>query len=207
MLAGCLDTVYMGVREQLVQAGVELLERNGLTAMSQRQIADRAGVSHGAPRHHFPAYANLLAAIAREGVTDLDGLITEGLADPDPRQALMETCREVIAFAIARPAMFELIARHDLLEGAGGQLRSITSQWLVLLTETIQLARPGADQRHGLALWAGVQGLGIMLGRRSAEAIMSQPVDPDAVLTVLIAGVLDEARPADRVTVGDVVDE
>lgn len=192
-MAAFLDTVYMGVREQLVQAGVELLERDGLAAMSQRQIADRAGVSHGAPRHHFPTYANLLAAIAREGVTDLDALITEGLGGPDARQALMKTGREVLAFAIARPAMFELIARHDLLEGAGGQLRSITSRWLVQLTEKIRSARPHADQRHGLALWAGVQGLGIMLGRRSAEAVASQPVDPDAVLTILIAGVLGEA--------------
>ncbi|WP_182358021.1 TetR/AcrR family transcriptional regulator [Tomitella gaofuii] len=182
----------MGVREQLVQAGVELLERDGLAAMSQRQIADRAGVSHGAPRHHFQTYSNLLAAIAREGVTDLDALIAGALTDPDPRQALMDTCREVIAFAIARPAMFELIARHDLLDGAGGRLRSITGQWLVLLTARIQSARPDTDHRHGLALWAGVQGLGIMLGRRSAEAIASQPIDPDAVLIILIAGVLGE---------------
>lgn len=185
-----LDTVYMDVRERLVQAGVELLETQGLAATTQRQIAVRAGVSHGAPRHHFPTYDNLLAAIARQGVEDLDVRITDRLLGGDPRQALVATCTAVIDFAISRPAMFELIGRHDLLAGAGGDLRGITSRWLSLLSDRITEVRPEAGQRHALALWAGVQGLGVMLGRRGAEAITGQSVDVEAVLDVLLSGVL-----------------
>jgi AcrR family transcriptional regulator len=185
-----IDTVYMDARERLVQAGVEMLELHGLAGMTQRQIAARAGVSHGAPRHHFPTYANLLAAIARQGVEDLNALITNGLAGAEPRKALASTCRSVVEFAISRPAMFELVARHDLLDGAGGQLREVTGRWLGLLGQRIDEARPGTDEHHALALWAGVQGLGVMLGRRGADVIATQPVDVTAVVEVLLDGVL-----------------
>ncbi|MET0821791.1 MAG: TetR/AcrR family transcriptional regulator [Aeromicrobium sp.] len=180
----------MDVRERLVQAGVELLETEGLAGMTQRQIAVRAGVSHGAPRHHFPTYAHLLAAIARQGVEDLDARITDRLLTDEPREALIATSMAVIDFAIRRPAMFELIGRHDLLDGAGGHLREMTGRWLSLLDEHIREVRPQADQRHALAVWAGVQGLGVMLGRRGAEAITDHAVDPAAVVDVLLTGVL-----------------
>ncbi|HSX69226.1 TetR/AcrR family transcriptional regulator [Nocardioides sp.] len=179
----------MDVRDQLVQAGVELLEAKGLASLTQRQIATRVGVSHGAPRHYFPTYANLLAAIARVGVEELDATIRAGLAIPDARSALSSVAENVVNFAIDRPAMFELIARHDLLEGAGGNLREITSSWLELLTTRIRDIRADADERHGLALWAGVQGLGTMLGRRSTDVISTQKVNPKPVLAVLIDGI------------------
>ncbi|TLF82547.1 TetR/AcrR family transcriptional regulator [Nocardia cyriacigeorgica] len=164
------------------------VSRRGKAAHSTRLSI----VSHGAPRHHFPTYANLLAAIAREGIEDLDRIITDSLAIADPRAALMRACQGVVDFAIQRPAMFELIARHDLLGGAGGNLRATTGQWLVALTERLREARPDAELAHALALWAGVQGLGVMLGRRGAEAITPQKVEPNAVLAVLLAGALGD---------------
>lgn len=182
----------MDVREQLVEAGVELLEIGGLAALTQRRIALRAGVSHGAPRHHFPTYANLLAAIARRGIDDLDIRIAQCLTTAEPRVALRTTCRSVVDFAVARPAMFELIARHDLLDGAGGHLRSISGGWLAAVAERIGEASPEADTRHALALWAGVQGLAVMISRRGVEAISAQPIDSDAVLEVLLDGILGD---------------
>jgi AcrR family transcriptional regulator len=180
----------VGVREQLVTAGVDLLERDGLAQLTQRRIATMAGVSHGAPRHYFPTYASLLAAIAREGINDMDRIIRDSLSEPDARTALTNTCRNVLTFATNRPAMFELISRHDLLEGTGENLRATTGPWVNALTERIRDVRQDAQQRHTLALWAGVQGLGVMLGRRGVEAITDQQVAADPILAVLVDGIL-----------------
>ncbi|NED63644.1 helix-turn-helix transcriptional regulator, partial [Streptomyces sp. SID10244] len=73
----------MDGRERLAKAGVELLERDGLAELTQCRIATAAGVSHGAPRHHFPTYAGLLAAIAREGIDDLNITNTTSLRELD----------------------------------------------------------------------------------------------------------------------------
>ncbi|MYS09515.1 TetR family transcriptional regulator, partial [Streptomyces sp. SID6041] len=60
-----------GLRERLVRTGVELVNAEGAQALSLREIARRAGVSHGAPRRYFPTHLELLSAIARQGFTEL----------------------------------------------------------------------------------------------------------------------------------------
>ncbi|MGC1214378.1 MAG: helix-turn-helix domain-containing protein, partial [Micromonospora sp.] len=55
------------LRARLVEVGVDLLEREGTQALTLREIARRAGVSHGAPRRYFPTHFALLAAIAQVG--------------------------------------------------------------------------------------------------------------------------------------------
>ena len=42
------------LRETLVATGVEILDADGATELTLREIARRAGVSHGAPRRYFP---------------------------------------------------------------------------------------------------------------------------------------------------------
>ena len=55
------------LRDRLVATGVELLTAEGTEALTLREIARRAGVSHGAPRRYFPTHRELLAAVARVG--------------------------------------------------------------------------------------------------------------------------------------------
>ncbi|TQL67687.1 TetR family transcriptional regulator [Nocardioides albertanoniae] len=171
----------MDVRSRLVDSGVELLERDGLQSLTLRTIARAAGVSHGAPRHHFPTYAALLAAIAREGITDLDERLSPALTDPDAAVAIRTAAAAYVAFATERPEMFALITRHDLLEGAGGHLRKTTGRWIAALHTRLSEARKAPiDLEDTAALWASVHGLATLTSRRSAEPVAD--VDPSATL-------------------------
>lgn len=161
----------MDVRSRLVATGVELLERDGLESLSLRTIARAAEVSHGAPRHHFPTYASLLAAIAREGLTDLDAVLSPTLAHPDPFVAIRKAARVYLAFAMGRPEMFALITRHDLLEGAGGHLREITGPWFRTVHTRLAEVRGPIAPEDTLALWAGVQGLASLGSRHATAAV------------------------------------
>ncbi|MFD1827917.1 TetR/AcrR family transcriptional regulator [Mumia zhuanghuii] len=102
----------MATRDELVEAGVDLLESGGLAHLTLREIARTAGVSHGAPRHHFPTYESLVAAIARRGVEDLDVELAPILRDPDPVRAIRGAAQRYVSFAAERPDMFELIGRQ-----------------------------------------------------------------------------------------------
>ena len=57
----------MDSRERLLNAAVELMNTEGLAALSMREVARRAGVSHRAPYHYFENRKAVLAAIAEEG--------------------------------------------------------------------------------------------------------------------------------------------
>lgn len=59
------------LRTRLIDVGVDLVTSEGVHALTLREIARRAGVSHGAPRRYFPTHLELLSAIARRGFTEL----------------------------------------------------------------------------------------------------------------------------------------
>lgn len=189
------------VRSALITAGVDLLERDGLARLSLRRIAHAAGVSHGAPRHHFPTYEALLAAIARAGLEELDEALAPHLARPDTVQALRGASETYLRFAQERPEMFALITRHDLLEGAGADLRAITGAWFARLAELL-----GGDETRALALWSGVHGLAVLTRHRAPEPLMGAAPDPTAVAALLVER-LGSARAADpqqgRLAVGN----
>ncbi|MGD3110816.1 TetR/AcrR family transcriptional regulator, partial [Streptomyces sp. YGL11-2] len=66
------------LRERLIDVGVDLVTTDGPAALGLREIARRAGVSHGAPRRYFPTHRALLSAIARRGFAELGERIADG---------------------------------------------------------------------------------------------------------------------------------
>src|SRR3954465_5330677 len=114
-----------GLRDRLVRVGGDLLDQDGLSAVSLREIARRAGVSHGAPRRYFPTHLELLSAIARNGFVDLAAQATAALAEApeDPRVRIGLLARVYCEFAVTRPGRYELMFRHDLLESGHLGLR------------------------------------------------------------------------------------
>lgn len=159
----------IGVRARLIEVGVDLVTREGTQSLTLREIARRAGVSHGAPRHYFPTHVALLSAIARQGFADLTARVTEtageGLADP--RARLLALGGVYLDFALTNPGMFELMFRHDLLESDHLGLREVSLPLFGILTDLVTRARtrPGpAPQVVAGALWANLHGIAQLWG-------------------------------------------
>ncbi|GAB3814577.1 TetR/AcrR family transcriptional regulator [Kribbella italica] len=166
---GAVDEIPL--RDRLVLAGVELLEEEGLAALSLRAITRRTGVSHGAPRRYFPTHNSLLAAIAATGLADLAGRLTAP-ADGAARDQLVELGRRYLAFAAERPAMFELIFRHDLLEGAGGNLRTTTLPLLESLTRIVATVAPADAAERTVGLWTSLHGLAVLRATKTLDLVL-----------------------------------
>ena len=154
------------LRDRLVGVGVELVTREGLDALSLREIARAAGVSHGAPRRYFPTHHALLAAIAREGYTDLGRQVAVLLngADADPYTQLLTLARLYLDFARTNQGMFELMFRHDLLRGNQMGLREHSRPLFGVLVTLIARARPALAGTPSAAvtagaLWANLHGI------------------------------------------------
>lgn len=150
------------LRVRLVDVGVELLAREGVGALTLREIARRAGVSHGAPRRYFPTHLELLSAIARRGFTELAGRVTTTLGDgtAPARTQLTELGRTYLRFALDNPGMYELMFRHDLLQSGHLRLRDTSLPLFGVLVELVGRVRPAADARTVAgALWANLHGM------------------------------------------------
>ncbi|MFI1068559.1 TetR/AcrR family transcriptional regulator [Streptomyces puniciscabiei] len=162
----------IGLRERLVDAGVELLETEGLQALTLREIARRAGVSHGAPRRYFPTHLELLSAIARRGFADLAERVRATLArgPAGPRAQAAALARTYLEFALDSPGMYELMFRHDLLESGHLGLRETSLPLFRVLAGLVGEVLPGADARRVTgALWANLHGIAQLWRWRSLQ--------------------------------------
>src|SRR3970040_1414973 len=67
-----MSTYHHGdLRTALLRSSSKILEKEGVSKLSVREAARRAGVSHNAPYRHFPDRESLLAGIATEGFSML----------------------------------------------------------------------------------------------------------------------------------------
>ncbi|GAA1534998.1 TetR/AcrR family transcriptional regulator [Streptomyces albidochromogenes] len=138
-----------GLRSRLVDVGVELVATEGVQALSLREIARRAGVSHGAPRRYFPTHLELLSAIARRGFEELAGRGAAALGDgtASPREQIATLGRVYLDFALTHRGMHELMFRHDLLRSDRLGLRDASLPVFSLLVDLVGRTRPDADAR------------------------------------------------------------
>src|SRR5438128_358661 len=156
-----------GLRERLIRVGGEMLDEEGPSALSLREIARRAGVSHGAPRRYFPTHLELLSAIARRGFTDLQDRAARAAGDgvTGPRARLTALARVYLDFALSQRGMYELMFRHDLLERNRLGLRETSLPLFGVLVDLVGRVRPEADARIlAGALWANLHGIAQLWG-------------------------------------------
>ncbi|MEU4315971.1 TetR/AcrR family transcriptional regulator [Nocardia sp. NPDC024068] len=103
------------LRDALLAASLRLIETEGIAAVSLRRVAREAGVSSGAPYHHFADRAALLADLATQGFRLLAGQLTAARTAADsPTAALTAMGHSYVRFAREQPGYFRLMFRPEL---------------------------------------------------------------------------------------------
>lgn len=146
------------LRATLLAAAAELLAAGGVAAISLREVARRAGVSHNAPYRHFPDRDSLLAALAEEGFREL----ARDMHESGGGLAALGQC--YVRFALARPGCFALMFSPALDKARHPGLQQAATALYQLLAQSAQAAAPGRDpQVATLAAWSLVHGLAQLL--------------------------------------------
>jgi AcrR family transcriptional regulator len=175
-------------REELVAAARSHLDEHGLDGLSLREVARRAGVSHGAPLRHFPSLAALCSVVAAEAFEGLYAEVAAAMDEvgDDPLDRLRAAGRGYVRFATANPGPFTLMFRRDLCDGddphlvaAGG---AAFAQILFATSEAQGAGWRPDDHTADLAavIWAQVHGFAslTLLGSMS-RAVAGNGGDPD----------------------------
>ncbi len=172
-----------GLRDVLIAQGTALLGELGVTQLSLREVARRAGVSQTAPGYHFGDRAGLLAAISANGFRELSerrlGLLN-GVNDAEQRLRL--TMLAYVRFAIERPALFHLMFGPEIADKRiHKDLSDASVASFRLLTSVVSgfVAAHGIQQAHttsiAFSVWSATHGLAtLLIDRQQAPDFVEQ---------------------------------
>ncbi|MFJ9887390.1 TetR/AcrR family transcriptional regulator [Streptomyces sp. NPDC091287] len=171
------------LRRVILDATLDAIATNGPGALSLRDLARRAGVSHAAPAHHFKDRTGLLTAVATEGYA----LFADALAGaPDLRERGVAYVR----FAATHPAHFQVMFQPDLHRTDDPDLlaaRARATEALRAGVADLPPAGRGDDDRlAGVAAWSLAHGFAtLLLSGNLAEAMEGR--DPEETFRLLTA--------------------
>ena len=142
------------LRPALLRAAVEVIGQSGAAAMSLREVARRAGVSHSAAAYHFGDKAGLLTSVAAQGYR----MLSEELrAVRDARRGFLEMGVAYVRFAVSHRAHFEVMYQPGLYHRDDAEVLQARAGTAALLYGT---ASPDTGQlAAGAAAWSLVHGL------------------------------------------------
>ncbi|MFE6786269.1 TetR/AcrR family transcriptional regulator [Streptomyces sp. NPDC057680] len=146
-----------GLRQAVLDAALDVIAAEGPGALSLRDLARRAGVSHAAPAHHFKDRTGLLTALATEGY----GLLAEALA---AAPELRERGVRYVRFAIEHPAHFQVMFQPDLLRADDPDLLAAKERASAELRAGVAELTDVPDARTaGIAAWSLAHGFATLL--------------------------------------------
>ena len=184
------------LKNALIQAGIEILAKEGVSGLSLRKVASRAGVSHSAPYSHFKDKQSLIAAITTESFRQLYEELKEAIApfSSDPKRQLTAGSLAYAQFALDHTDMFKIMFSGVLeKEKDYPAYVEATRQTFGQVVQVIQacqdagVLRPAPPEVMAVSVWGQVHGIvslalegqisHTVLDRHSVRELVSLAVD------------------------------
>lgn len=183
------------LRQALIEAGLQMLDEGGLESLTLRSVAARVGVSHTAPKNHFPSLTDLRSAIAAVGFDRHRDYMLRGIGPDSPRRdRLAAAMTGYVDFARDHPGLFGLMFSPALLDYSDAALSGPAQASRQVLEDISEgLGWPKADLgakdlRTEWMLWSFVHGYAHLMTSgqltrtgETAPALSVRDVFPDFV--------------------------
>jgi AcrR family transcriptional regulator len=176
------------LRTALLAQAERTVREQGVQQLSLRELAREAGVSHAAPRRHFPDRQALLDALAEAGFARLgSGLrsAADGAGEEfEPR--LQATAAAYVQFATRDAALLELMFAGKRRQQSGALHAAAERAFSVVLELIEQGQADGAlerdqPERIGLVLFATLQGIAALFTSGMVQAEQLDRLVTDAI--------------------------
>lgn len=166
------DSYHHGdLRHALVLAATQIVEEEGVLALSLRGVARAAGVSQTAPYHHFQDKEALLAMVAETGFRDL-AVDMENVKDGDASSGATLQALGVayVLFATSNPGRFRLMFGPQIVDKTCyGSLLEVSAVSFNLICEGVgarmkDVGAPLEDlMANTMSAWSSVHGLATLI--------------------------------------------
>ena len=171
------------LRRVLLSTAAEAIAESGPAALSLRELARRAGVSHAAPAHHFGDKAGLLTALATQGFDLLADALRQAGDD------LLDTGVAYVGFAVRHRAHFDVMFRPELYRADDPELVAARARSGEVLREGVARHTGREPDADALAAWSIVHGFATL--RLSGALPPRVGDDPEAAARTVIKRLFD----------------
>jgi AcrR family transcriptional regulator len=184
------------LRVALLERAEEMLMATGASGLSLRELARAAGVSHGAPRRHFPDKQALLDALAEDGFERLGRELNANMAAADGTftERLVVFAQTYVRFAAQHSALLTLMHtsndRPDAQQLRAANDRAFAAP-IALIADACRRGEIVNDpDRVNMAVLAMLQGLAVLV-----TTGMSRERPLDSLVSASIETLVDGLRP------------
>jgi AcrR family transcriptional regulator len=166
------------LREALLEQAMIALRDGGIDELSLRELARAVGVSHAAPRRHFPDRQALLDALAIEGFARLGDTLRKAASDGDREfEPTLQRCAHAyVTFATTDPALLEVMfaGKHTETVDEAATYAFAPILELILRGQSERILEPGDPERVGLMLLSVIHGIAAL---RSAGMVAPEQLE------------------------------
>ncbi|HEX3348316.1 MAG TPA: TetR-like C-terminal domain-containing protein [Acetobacteraceae bacterium] len=184
------------LRAALLEAAEEIIERDGVQALTLRAAARAVGVSHAAPANHFGDLTGLLSELAAIGYRRFAHALqaAKSSAEGSGERGAPAMGRAYVNFARQQAGMFALMFRSERLDMSRPSLRAAIDEARQALRDAASMRpkdaappSPLARAAEAVALWSLVHGFATLLLDGRLDGILSALPAGDDVDTLLAA--------------------
>ncbi|WP_407175955.1 TetR/AcrR family transcriptional regulator [Bradyrhizobium sp. STM 3562] len=150
------------LREALIKAALEEVERSGPEAVSLKALSKRLGVSQPAPYRHFADREALLVAAAAEAFRQFSAELRGIINKPSKRSKLSRFARATLEFGLRRNGIYRLMfaSRVMACSAKDSELHAAGRETFALLVEALEAPAVGLlRERYALKIWASLHGV------------------------------------------------
>lgn len=176
------------LRTTLLAEAERALREDGVDGLSLRELARRAGVSHAAPRRHFPDRQALLDALGEAGFVRLGDEMLGAVADAGSERETRLRAMAVayVRFAVRDSALLDVMFAKkkggEPVEMGEGALRLFAAVGEVIREAQAAGVLPAGDpERLRLLLVAMLQGIAVLVTSGRAPVGLADSLAADAV--------------------------
>lgn len=194
------------LRRALVEAALDVLEKEGIEALSLRNVARKIGVSQAAPYAHFKNKHALLEAIASTGFD----LLAEDMKKfeqkaHDLRGTLTAYGTAYVCFAVDHPALFKLMFGPELTQRESDEFlfKSAKSYEMILdISRDLLGAKSNTEKKvslHAMYAWSFVHGLANLLVDGKLDSELAEAGSAAALAQAIMASPAPMVGPLGKI--------
>ena len=182
------------LRAALLEAAERSIRAHGVAQLSLRNLARDVGVSHAAPRRHFPERQDLLDALAQVGYARLGASIRSATEAGDNLSDRIRRAASSFAhFAMDNPALLEVMNATKHRPGGTDMSRTAADAFAPILDLIVEGQKKGAleagpPEEIAIILYATINGITTLANTGAIDVARLDDLT-DSAVTQFLRGV------------------